>query len=225
MMIQTDAKRRGATPERRWQGVTIIELLVILAILSILATVAVGNYSASLNRARIAGALAEIRILEEACERYKLDTGQYPPSSSGTQFAPNPLNPDASGAGCGYMLMSLRASLNGNAFAPLSGHWRGPYIDVDRDQTGTLQGDELTTATVPMPMVQMLDVWGRPYKYIRFDDYATMGGVRTLPNDPYSEYHEFENPFSFQIISAGPDGIMYDLPGTLGEDDLSNFTR
>jgi len=219
----------GAAPGRRGGGlgVTMVELLVVLAIIAILALIATGTYTNSVTRARITAAFVEIHQMEMACERYRLDVGQYPPSSSGTLIPPaSPaLDQDSTGLRCGYMTLCLLHSLNGNAVHPLDPRWRGPYLEVDREQLGLISGQAIDAGT-PLPQIQMLDPWGTPYRYLRFDNYAAMGGTWRPATDPFSVTETFYNVNTIQIVSNGPNGVTLPAPQTgLESDDVTNFTR
>ena len=216
-------------PLRILGGVTMIELLVVLAIIAILATIAVGQYEGSVTRAKIAGAFAEVRQIEQACERYRLDVGQYPPSSSSGTWTvgATALAQDPTGTGCGFMTLVLQHSLSGNASAPIDPRWKGPYLNLDREQFGDLQSNPIT-ATTPLAMIQILDPWGNPYRYLRFDDYLAMGGTELPATDPFAATERWYNVNTIQIVSQGPNGTTLAPPqyglDTQG-DDVTNFTR
>src|SRR5690606_36996726 len=116
-----------------------IELMVVIVILSILSTIAVGVYSREIERSRFAAARAEIHALEVAINRYEIDNGQYPLSGSGIGYS-------GSGVvaileeGSGYAQLSLRASMNADQASPLSQLWNGPYLEWDENDLGTLTG-------------------------------------------------------------------------------------
>jgi prepilin-type N-terminal cleavage/methylation domain-containing protein len=214
------------TGKRR--GVTIIELLVVLAILGLLATIAYSVYSSHVLRAKIAATALQIRELETACTQYQTDTGQYPPSSSGTRLAPQPIdpgnNPGEGAVGCGYMITALLATLNGDMHNPLDARWKGPYIELDQSHLGTITGQPLDpTQTTAMPQVQLLDPFGTPYYYVRSEDYATFGGTRLPTNSPFATEIWF-NPSTIQIVSWGPNLASNPRPfmGT-DVDDITNF--
>lgn len=206
------------------RGVTLIELIVVLVIVSLLSTVAVGIYTKEVQRARIARARAEIRTLEVAANRYQIDTGRFPPSSSGTQLAPGSLNQMDPFAGCGYLQAALRASLNGNANAPLSLRWAGPYMDWDENKLGTLSGAAIGSGTA-IPEIQFLDPWNNPYYYVSSDDYAALGGTELPAGHPYAATETYYNASTFQVISFGPDGQTDTSAGALGTepDDVTNW--
>lgn len=206
-------------------GITLIELLVVLAIMGILASISVGVYTNSVHRARIAAAFTEIRQLEMACERYRLDLGMYPPSSSGTRIAPASLDQNLAGVGCGYMTVCLLKSLSGTARFPLDPRWNGPYLELDEEQLGTLDNSTITVET-PLPQIQMLDPWGYPYYFVNSDEYTSFTATELPTDDPYYATDRYYNVSTFQIVSLGLDGESAPRPQLgLELDDVTNFTR
>ena len=64
---------RGFTP-----GFTLVELLVVLAILALLLTLAVPRYFSSIERAKEAALKQDLNTLRESIDKFYADTGQYP---------------------------------------------------------------------------------------------------------------------------------------------------
>jgi general secretion pathway protein G len=62
----------------RSRGFTLIELLVVMAILGTLLSIAAPRYFESVDRAKEAALRTDLRMLREAIDKYKADTGQYP---------------------------------------------------------------------------------------------------------------------------------------------------
>ncbi len=60
---------------------TLIELLIVVAIIGILAAIAVPNFLNAQLRAKIAKAESEIRSIDVALESYRLDQNIYPPTN------------------------------------------------------------------------------------------------------------------------------------------------
>ncbi len=60
------------------QGFTLVELLVVLAILAMLLTLAVPKYFNSLERAKEATLKQDLNTLRDSLDKYYADTGQYP---------------------------------------------------------------------------------------------------------------------------------------------------
>lgn len=61
-------------------GFTLVELLVVLAILATLMSLAAPKYFETLDRAREAALRTDLRTLREAIDKYKADTGRFPES-------------------------------------------------------------------------------------------------------------------------------------------------
>jgi general secretion pathway protein G len=62
----------------RLRGFTLIELLVVMAILATLLTLAAPKYFDSLERAKEAALRSDLRLLREAIDKHKADTGRFP---------------------------------------------------------------------------------------------------------------------------------------------------
>lgn len=213
---------------------TLLELMVVVVIISLLATLAVGVYTQEVMRAKIAKTRAEIRSLEVALSRYQIDTGQFPPSGTGTDVAPLVPNPALPFTGAGYAQMCLQASLSGDAATPLSATWVGPYLDWDENRLGSLTGVPITATPAPVlprPEVQFLDPFQSPYYYVAARDYSLANGGTIVPvGHPYyvgagAGQERFYNPSTFQIVSNGPNRTTdpaIELRGT-DIDDIVNW--
>lgn len=70
---------------KRQTGFTLIEVMVVVVILGILAAVVVPNIMDEPEKARINKAKQDIRAIEEALNRYKLDNFDYPSTEQGLQ--------------------------------------------------------------------------------------------------------------------------------------------
>jgi prepilin-type N-terminal cleavage/methylation domain-containing protein len=207
------------TPQNK--AFTLIELLAVVLILGILASISVGVYTTQVERARIAAARTMISELEVAINRYQIDTGQYPPSGSGSGSFPA----SAPAQGCGYLQEALAV---GFGTSETSTNWHGPYITVKREYLGDINGLSVEEAggTLVAGQVQILDPWRSPYRYVRSgpspDSYATMGAIELPSGYPYAP--GYYNPSTFQISSRGPNS----LPAAWNEigkepDDVTNF--
>jgi len=64
-------------------GFTMIELMAVLIILGLLATVLVRNFMGSTDKARVITTKANLKILHAAVMQYKMDTGQFPTEEDG----------------------------------------------------------------------------------------------------------------------------------------------
>jgi general secretion pathway protein G len=64
----------------RSRGFTLVELLVVMAIIATLLTIAVPRYVRSVQRAREATLLQDLAAMRESIDRFYGDNGRYPPS-------------------------------------------------------------------------------------------------------------------------------------------------
>ncbi|WP_374764932.1 type II secretion system major pseudopilin GspG [Yunchengibacter salinarum] len=66
-------------------GFTLVELMVVIVIIGLLATVVVINVLPSQDRAMVEKTRADIRTLEQAVEMYRLDMMRYPTADQGLE--------------------------------------------------------------------------------------------------------------------------------------------
>ena len=93
-------------------GYSLLEILVVLAIIGMLATLVAPRLFAQLDRGKITATEAQARNLQTALDAFRLDVGRYPTEQEG--------------------LASLL-----NAPQELDGRWQGPYMEggeIPRDQ-------------------------------------------------------------------------------------------
>ena len=64
---------------RRPRAFTLIELLIVVAIIAILAAIALPNFIEAQTRSKVSRALADMRSMGTALETYAADNGKYPP--------------------------------------------------------------------------------------------------------------------------------------------------
>ncbi len=75
-----NTRRRKTGSPRCTAGFTLIEVLLVVAILGILAAVVVGNFSQHGDNARIRATRASIAAIATQIDVFQLDTGRYPGS-------------------------------------------------------------------------------------------------------------------------------------------------
>ena len=65
------------------EGFTLVELMVVIVIIGLLATVVIVNVVPSQDRGMVGKAKADIALIEQAVEMYRLDNFSYPPAEAG----------------------------------------------------------------------------------------------------------------------------------------------
>ncbi len=80
-----DAQAPGERRRRSEEGYTLVELLVVLAILGLLIAIAAPRLIHHLSAARVQTAHLQIQQLGSVLDIYKLDTGRYPTQQEGLQ--------------------------------------------------------------------------------------------------------------------------------------------
>ena len=70
----------GRTHRARSRGFTLVELLIVMAIILTVSAIAVPSFSAALDDARIARAVADINTIETDIEAYEVENGSLPNS-------------------------------------------------------------------------------------------------------------------------------------------------
>lgn len=87
-------------------GYSLLEILIVLAIMGLLATMVAPRLFTQLDKSKVTAAKAQAKSLRLALDAYKLDTGNYPKASEGLS-----------------VLVKAPQSNNGT--------WYGPYLDGD----------------------------------------------------------------------------------------------
>lgn len=90
---------------RQARGFTLLELLVVVAIIGLLVAYVGPRYVSQIGKSEAAAARAQIEALAKALDTYRLDTGRYPSAAQG--------------------LAALRERPAGEA------KWSGPYLQKD----------------------------------------------------------------------------------------------
>ena len=87
LIFEKRSAEHGFTFEKRSaeHGFTLIELMVVIVILGLLATVVALNVLPSQDRAMVGKAKADISLIEQSLEMYRLNNLVYPSSSDGLQ--------------------------------------------------------------------------------------------------------------------------------------------
>lgn len=78
-MVSSLNKRRSGNEK----GFTLVELLVVMVIIGLLAALVAPRLFPKLGKGKISAAKAQIELLGQALDQYRLDTGSYPTSEQG----------------------------------------------------------------------------------------------------------------------------------------------
>lgn len=97
---------RKSKRQQLQQGFTLIELMVVILIIGLLATIVVQNLRSATDRAKKVKAQADIAQLKSGLDRYYLDAGSYPTTDQG-----------------------LAALVSAPSTGNVPGDWQGPYIE------------------------------------------------------------------------------------------------
>jgi general secretion pathway protein G len=78
-------QRRRRRVNKGEEGFSLVELMVVIVIIGLLATIVIINVMPAADRAAVTKARADIATLEQAIELYRLDHLRYPTSDEGLQ--------------------------------------------------------------------------------------------------------------------------------------------
>ena len=74
----------------KWKAFTLIELLIVVAIIAILAAIAVPNFLEAQIRSKVSRCHADMRSIATALEAYYIDANHYPPDETWWGTSPTP---------------------------------------------------------------------------------------------------------------------------------------
>ncbi len=208
-------------PRGRAQGFTLVELLVVLAIIGGLAALITPMLRRARVRAKINSAKQEIQRLSLTLEAHQFDFGDYPPTDLESFY-------EVSGNGINSGIESLVGHL-------ATRNKGGPYFIFKEEHLDNQDGDRLENKELfkdlnwifgDAQLREYLDPWGNPYVYFHNRDYGSSFTVyqrdrkKTLAGAQFSEktasYHSLT---TFQIWSVGPNGKNENGEG----DDLGSW--
>ena len=112
MRTQDQKKRR-----KREEGFTLVELMVVIVIIGLLATIVALNVLPSGDKARVEKAKADIATIEQGLEMYRLQNSNYPTTTQGlAALTSAPAGADASKYQAGGYLKKLPNDPWGRAY-------------------------------------------------------------------------------------------------------------
>ena len=122
-------------------GFSLIEIMVVVVIIGILATVVALNVGGAPDEARRVKAQQDIKTLESALEMYKLHNFDYPSTDQGLEALVNPPADAANWQSGGYVKGGLPEDPWGNPYQYLKPGVHGEYDLWTYGRDGQLGGD------------------------------------------------------------------------------------
>ena len=210
-----DGRPRESAPRRR--AFTLIELLIVVAIIAILAAIAVPNFLEAQVRAKLSRAMSDQRAIATGLEAYAVDRNHYPPNDGVYNVVPVEITTPVA-----YLTSSLLVD-------PFSDMERHPvYGELARFYTYAwiVSYDEfLSLASQPgarMPPVEAVDGAG-----FNPNALAKYGRWRLVSNSPDRRYSDPDYVFGSDPLD--PNGVLLgsDVPydATNGTQSKGNILR
>jgi len=82
-MLLTRLRRWRRRARTREEGFTLVEMMVVIVIIGLLATIVIINVMPAADRAAVTKARADIATLEQAVDMYRIDNLRYPTTEEG----------------------------------------------------------------------------------------------------------------------------------------------
>lgn len=224
--------------KKKWRrGVTLTELLVVLAIIGLLATIAVPVYVNKMEQAKVTTAKHEVRELASAEEVCGIMHGYYvplnmlddlpirllnrPPSVDDIENTRNILNCYLINTGIPIRdqdtnQQRLQNYSSTKSVSNMYYGWQGPFMNFKRYYLGDgVYVEPPDPLPEDMARDYPLDPWGNPYIIVTEQGYVSPIGRITSTLLPPSRYFD-----RMAIISLGPDGSVQNMT-----DDSLNITN
>lgn len=173
---------------------TLIELLIVVAIIAILAAIAVPNFLEAQTRSKVSRVKADMRSIATAIEAYRVDTNYYPPDGDDLAFS-NPLPPAFDYS----MQVRLRPITT-----PVA------YISALPTDVFNINPPDQNF----MDPMYLFFPHEPPYTFI----YLTLGSYFGSNTPPIPQPINNGNPTNYTILSVGPDQTFSSLFGTVHYD-------
>jgi general secretion pathway protein G len=138
------SRKRKAPPTRRHDsGVTLIEMMVVLVIIAIVASLIVPNVIGRPDEARVTVARTDVRTIAASLEMYRLDNRVYPATAQGLEaLVTRPTSPpEPRNWSSGGYLPQLPVDPWGNAYVYRAPGANGPFDLMSLGADGQLGGE------------------------------------------------------------------------------------
>jgi prepilin-type N-terminal cleavage/methylation domain-containing protein len=208
---------------RRGTGFTLVEVLVVMAIISVLAGIVVASIGVARKFSDAKATAVDIQTLVQAINTYNERFGDYPPSSLaalGVKGLPTNEGNEA-------LVLALSSKKKNGPFFEFK---ETRLLNTDND---TLSNKDLGTLRKNLDPVQnspslfeYVDLWGTPYVYIHNRDYGKKlsvvnrhGNTVQITGVKSEKLGAYQAATSFQIWSFGPNGLNDNGEG----DDIASW--
>jgi prepilin-type N-terminal cleavage/methylation domain-containing protein len=181
--------------EKNRRGFTLVEVLVVVGIISLLATIVIVNMRAPQIRAKLQATKADILLLETAIEQYKSDLGSYPPRDKLIRALEQGLAGSIRWKGPYFDFKDSRV-----AFTSPTGEVLNKYRDRGIKQLSFYDGTNAELFVLPPSGEVYIDHFDRPIVYVPSRDYEPTNAM-------VDENETFYG--NFQIYSFGHDGHSF----------------
>ncbi|MGF1571525.1 MAG: prepilin-type N-terminal cleavage/methylation domain-containing protein [Sumerlaeia bacterium] len=195
---------------------TLIELLIVVAIIAILAAIAVPNFLEAQTRSKVSRVKADMRTIATALETYQIDNNKYP-------FKRGPLLPGLTNTGTivGSWVPQNRSDDETSVTSPIS-YLSSVPTDVFNIGNAQLAGAGIDPGS---------PAYGYRYTRIINEDIANIpainragnGGSDSSATEPFGFSTRADRYGSWFMLSSGPDKVM-DIFGFNNQYDPTNGT-
>lgn len=168
------------------KGFTLLELLVVIGIISLLLSLLVVLIKNMVTKARMAKTAGLIKVLDEGCNRYRVETGGFPPMSP------------YSDSRClhFYLGKELRIVTGRDLDGKPTGYKTIPPIVPFKADMLDLPPGQDSLDPVARPPVPVIDAWGNPILYRPYPgqknpssvDIWSTGNDLTIPEDDITNW-------------------------------------
>jgi general secretion pathway protein G len=129
----------GITGEKQRKGFTLIEILVVMAIVALLAALVGPKLFPKLGKGKQSAAKAQIELFGQALDQFKLDTGRYPTTQEGLNALMN--NPGVENWEGPYLKKSIPVDPWNKPYIYLSPGTHGDYDLSSNGRDGNAGGE------------------------------------------------------------------------------------
>jgi prepilin-type N-terminal cleavage/methylation domain-containing protein len=165
---------------------TLIELLIVVAVIAILAAIAVPNFLEAQARAKISREMNDMRVIATGLESYAVDFGRYPPHGEVLNANTNPSPPIFPATQAGLTTVEFVSPMLTTPIAYLNEYPQDPFL---KRQEGEIM---------------------RAYGYINSEQMRDIMISKNIPFLTEQAGKLIDTHGYWRLYAAGPDGIKGD---------------